>query len=76
MIKTTILSVSVHRDTENPVFGIGATIVSIEDEGGGPFFELRQCNDNVEVGMIRLDIDEVESISAAARMLTNQYVTP
>lgn len=75
MIKTTILSVSVHRDTENPIFGEGATHVSIEDEAGGGFITLKQSNDSAEMGLLRLDLDELDAIQAAARMLIDQYVT-
>ena len=72
---TTILKVAVHRDTENPVFGEGNTYVSIDDEAGGPFIVIEQdMSDfhNQHENKIRLDFQELEEITKAAKMLMHQ----
>lgn len=73
MIKTTIISVSVHNEHQNAIFGEGVTHVILEDEAAGGFIQLKQCDDNSEVGSLRLDIDELDAIHDAAHMLLKQY---
>ncbi|HUV69439.1 MAG TPA: hypothetical protein VMW15_07235 [Terracidiphilus sp.] len=68
-MKTTVISMSVHRADMNPRFGEGVTHVSLQDDAGGPFIELRQCDDRSEMGMIKLDMEELEAVTAAARRL-------
>jgi len=68
-LKSTILKISIHRDNINPVFGEGATHVSIDDEGGGGFIVI----ENGE-GKLRLELNELELITKTARKLLNQYV--
>jgi len=68
-IKTTVISMSVHRADKNPIFGEGVTHVSLQDDAAGPFIELRQCDDRSEMGMIKLDMEELEAVTAAARLL-------
>ena len=36
-LKSTTLSIAVHRADANPVFGEGTTHVSLQDDAGGPF---------------------------------------
>jgi len=60
---------SVHRADKNPIFGEGVTHVSLQDDSAGPFIELRQCDDQSEMGMIRLDMEELEAALVAARRL-------
>ncbi len=38
MIKLTTTAISIHLDTDNPVYGESVTRVTLEDEAGG-FFE-------------------------------------
>lgn len=71
-VKTTILSVSVHHDTENAIFGEGITHVSIEDEAAGGFIRLCQV-DSADTGSIILDIEELDAIHEAAHMMLKQY---
>ena len=68
-IKTTVISMSVHRADKNPIFGEGVTHVSLQDDAGGPFIELRQCDDQSEMGMIKLDMEELDAALVAARQL-------
>lgn len=48
----TIIKVSVHEDNENPIFGEQATHVSLEDDAGGIYLRLTQCNDVIEPGSV------------------------
>ena len=71
-IKVTPIAVSVHRDEDNPVFGEGATHVSIDDDAGGPFIVLEQQADALAIGKLRFDIEELEAVTKAARALFDQ----
>lgn len=70
---TTILTVAVHREGENPVFGEGNTYVKVDDEAGGPFLVLTQDTDSGVESSIRLDYQEFLAIAEAAKMLMHQY---
>lgn len=65
----TTISISVHPSNVNPLFGEGATHVSLDDEGGGPYIVLRQCEDDSKVGEIRVDYEELTQIWQVAEVL-------
>jgi hypothetical protein len=67
-IRTTI-AVSVHRASDNPIFGEGATHVTLEDECGGPYFILKQSDDNAKFGEVKMDLDELREIMMVAEEL-------
>jgi hypothetical protein len=73
--KATILSISVHPDNENPVFGERSTHITVDDEAGGPFLKLIQCNDQITSGEIRVDFGEMEVIYATSKILSSQFDT-
>lgn len=68
-LRTTPLGVAIHPHDQSPVYGTQATQVMIDDEAGGPFIVLRQFNDYIKPGEIRLDMDELEAVVRAARRL-------
>lgn len=73
----TILKISVHPEGENPVFGERSTHVFIEDEAGGPYIKIQQCNDNSENSIISVnDIEELNAIVDAAKELLKQFDDP
>lgn len=63
--KTKVLKVSVHPVDEGPVLSDRSTHVSLEDEGGGPFVEIRQSNSALKTGVVRLHFDELEPVAEA-----------
>ena len=63
----TILSVAIHHPVLHPIFGEGVTKVSIEDEAGGFFLRIKQ-----EEMEIRMDMEELEEVVKAARVLIKQ----
>lgn len=67
-MKLTITEISVHRETESPVFGEIVTRVKLDDEGGGTFVKLIQHNDSGE-NEISLDFNEIPYIMNAIDML-------
>ena len=67
--KTTVLKVAVHPEGESPLLDESATHVSLVDEGGGPFVEIRQNGAHMEVGAILLDFAEIKPVFAACRAL-------
>lgn len=69
LIKSTILSISIHRADKNPVFGEGVTHVTLQDEGGGVFLEIQQHHDVLHVGQIRLELDELLAVCEAGKKL-------
>lgn len=68
----TILVISVHSEGDNPVFADSATHVCIEDEAGGPFIILKQVNDQIQPGEVRLDYEELKTINEAVEMMFTQ----
>lgn len=68
----TILTISIHSKDENPIFGMSSTHVSLDDEAGGPFLVLKQCNDQSQTGEIRLVFDELSLIVEVANELMTQ----
>lgn len=70
-IKVTPITVSVHRADKNPVYGEGITHVSVDDDAGGAYIVLRQFDllaENEPVS-VKLDLDELEAVTQAARDL-------
>lgn len=65
---STVLSVAVHYDNQNPVFGEGRTLVEVDDESGGAFIKLSQ-----EDVTLRFDIEELERILEVAKDLVKSY---
>jgi hypothetical protein len=70
-LKTTLV-VSVHREGDNPVFADSATHVCVEDEAGGPFIVLKQINDSIKPGEVRLEFEELKVICEVAEELFKQ----
>lgn len=74
MYKKTTLTIAVHAENENPVFGETSTHVSIEDLSGGPFIKIKQCNDEIENGTISFNsIEEMEAVFGVASALLLQF---
>jgi hypothetical protein len=67
MYKRTVITESIHRETEHPIYSEGVTLVRLEDEAGGAFIILEQ-----EGVQIRLDPDELEQIYESAKELLMQ----
>lgn len=59
--KTFVERVNLYREGDNPIFGNSVISVTVDDESSGPFFSLRQCNDDLN-GELRLDFDEVKPL--------------
>ena len=68
----TILKVAIHPKDANPVFGVGVTHVSIEDEAAGGFILLTQHNERPE-GVLAFDIEELEEIWLVAKEMMEAY---
>jgi len=68
--KITPIAYSVHSAKENPIYSETATHVKMEDEGGGAFVVLTQ--DGSEEKEIRVDVEELEKILEASRMLCGE----
>jgi len=70
---TTTITVSIHPEGENPIYGDRATHVSVEDEAGGGFLVIKQHGDSHEPGTVRLDPEELDAVAAAAKELISKY---
>ena len=70
--KTTILTVAIHREESNPIFGEGNTYVSVDDEAAGPFLTIEQTDVVMENGKVRMDYEEFLAVAEAAKMLMHQ----
>ena len=67
--KKTTISVSIHHQTDSPLYGESVTIVSLNDEGAGPFIVLSQHGDHIKPGELRFDMEELSIIHDTAREL-------
>ncbi len=68
-LKSTTLSIAVHRADANPVFGEGTTHVSLQDDAGGPFIELPQFDYGLDAGHVKFDLEELVEITEVAKRL-------
>ncbi len=66
----TIIKVSVHLPDDSPIFGESSTHVSLEDEAGGIYLKLEQCNDVIQPGCVTFnDMEHLRAVVAAAKEL-------
>lgn len=73
-LKSTVLTISVHPDGDNPVFANSATRVTLDDEGSGIFIVLDQsATEFAQHGRVRLDVDELAEINKAIETLLSQH---
>jgi hypothetical protein len=63
-LKLTPIAVSIHRDTEHPLFGEGAIHLKLEDDAGGFFFEVSQ-----EGVSFKIDFEELKQLVVAGKFL-------
>lgn len=70
----TILKMSIHCPSENPIFGEYVTHIAIDDEAAGPFLVLTQSNPK-QHNEIRLTLEELKKIAEVAREMVSQYPT-
>lgn len=73
MYKTTPMAISVHLAYENPVYGECSTMVAVDDEAGGAFIVIKQSDDQAAIGTVRMDLEQLEAVVAAARKLIKAY---
>jgi len=59
--KTFVERVNLYKEGDHPIFGESVTRVTIDDQTGGPYFVLKQSQDDFE-GELRLDFSEVEPL--------------
>ena len=70
--KSTIIRIAIHPENVNPVYGEGVTHVHIQDEAAGPFLTLSQIGEE-KLECVRVDMDELEMITAEAKKLIGQF---
>jgi hypothetical protein len=67
----TITQVTIHRLGDNPLVTPEATVVSLDDMGGGFFVSVKQDSQGAE-GHVLLDPEELPMLQEAAQMLLQQ----
>ena len=69
-LKSTVLTIAIHPDGDNPIFANSATRVTLDDEGSGIFIVLDQsATEFAQHGQVRLDVDELAEINKAIETL-------
>ena len=64
----TVIKISIHTKDESPIFGENATHVSVEDDGGGAYLQIAQCNDSTEDGVVTFnDLAHFDAVYQAVR---------
>ena len=67
---TTTMSIAIHPETENPVYGELVTTVTLDDEAGGAFLLIKQVDPVTgTMNRIRVDFDEFDVVADAVRIL-------
>lgn len=69
----TPLAVAVHRRKDNPIFGESTVKVFLDDEAAGPFIVLEGEPNEHDNGQVRLDMDQLDVITAEAHKLIKAY---
>jgi hypothetical protein len=72
--KITPLTVSIHRDGDNAVFGDSAIHVSVDDEAAGGFIVIKSIAYATGLNALRVDIDELPIIQKVAEKLIAEYI--
>lgn len=75
-LKVTPLSVAIHDDHVNPVFGDETIHLSVADEGAGPFIRIKTdlTGDlRYEAGEIQIDLEELKFVTEQAEILLKNY---
>lgn len=67
----TITQVTIHRSGDNPLSTPEATVVSLDDMGGGYFISIKQHSEGAE-GFVLLDPEELPKLHEAAQILLQQ----
>jgi hypothetical protein len=67
----TITQVTIHRSSDNPLSTPEATVVSLDDMGGGFFLAIKQNNHGMD-NCVLLDPEELPKLQEAAQLLLNQ----
>jgi hypothetical protein len=70
--KSTIIKISIHPEYVNPVYGEGVTHVNVRDEAAGPFLTISQVVEE-KFECVRIDMEELELITAEAKKLIGQF---
>ena len=70
-MKVMPIQYSVYPEKDNPIFGDGATHISIDDEAAGPFIVLKQYTDDA-TREIRLDLDEIDIVFETIKKLVKE----
>jgi len=71
-LKVTPITLSIHRDGDNPLFGDSAIHISCMDEGGGLFFKLEQVNPEASEPNC-YEYEELIKITEVAKELESTY---
>ena len=67
----TVTQVTIHRLGDNPLTTPEATVVSLDDMGGGFFVSVKQHSQGTE-GHVLLDPEELPKLQEAAQILLHQ----
>lgn len=65
-LQITPVALAIHKEGESPIYSESAIQLSLQDLGGGYFFQITQDSDKLEV-----ELDELKKCVAAAEFLLN-----
>ena len=65
-LKMTPIAVSIHRETEHPLFGEGVIHLKLEDDAGGFGFYFTVSQDDIG---FKIDFDEIKQLVIAGKFL-------
>lgn len=71
-LMATVIAISIHPETENPIFGEGVIHMRIEDEAAGGFLIITQCGVGA-AAEIKLNLDELYLLAEEGKKMIDAY---
>ena len=69
--RKTVTEITIHAQSESPIYSATRTIIRMDDEGAGPYLRIEQP-ESIADGAITLTREELHDVCAAAEVLLMQ----
>jgi hypothetical protein len=70
--RSTVLKIAIHPEEADPLLGTSALVISLEDDGAGPYVVLEDLDHDANACGVTLDLDEVQQLVLAVNFLLMQ----
>jgi hypothetical protein len=70
--RCTVLKLALHEEEADPILGTDALVISLENDGSGPYVVLEDLDHTANACGVTLDLDEVQQLVLAVNFLLLQ----